>query len=1116
VNRLRKALVAVAGIAMVAGTMGLGAAAADAASTSGCVSRAQFVYEFDIASGIAPVYPATPDFSDVPTSSPYYGYVEAAYRAGIVNGTGQGVFSPDTCLLRDQIVKIEVIALGDEAQALRDMSTATSFTDDASLPSWARGYIVEAVSLGLVKGYPNGSFEPGITISQAIADDFIAQYKTAAAGLAFAVSASSTDVAPGQAVTLSTKGAVGAVTYATTPGAIISGTTFVGSTPGTYTVTATSATGQQATVTIGVYGAATGLIVNPPKTIVANGASPETVTVDVVDRNGNVVGSNSDQIALGDYRTVLGLGVGASDKVDAVNGVATFSMVAGTIPGATETIEATDTTSSATLDGTATVTTTAQKPTSLSVFAPPYVDANAATRATVKVEVDDQTGNPMISGVYGVSVSLFGPATFMGNATGPESGAYVGATGGHQSDAAFPFTSIQAETGAITFTASATGLTSGTATTTAVVAGSGAAITVAPESGTSFAEGSSGLVYDVQVVDAHGYPATDFSGTLYALVTDGSGNDVTGSYVAAGGKIAISGGAGSFTVNDTALGPDAGTYALEVYDKNGALSSSSAASFTETPGPVAKVVISPSPSVRIAASSPKVTLTAQLEDRYGNDVSEDGASVKFTSAEGGGTYAYTLGGSASDSSGIDTYTATTGSGGSATALLAAEPYTNVSYLISATDTTDGVGRSSVVTVLVGSTIATNISLATYLGGTQTSEFTADQNITAKATVADQYGTPVTGDLISFTYNGTSATARTGANGVATHSFTATTAGSGTVSATDTSVVAQPTASATVMVNPGPVAGFDLFDMSGNDVSEGGLAVTANTPVELLLRPVDDQHNPTVTAASYLVALTGGSFRLTSSGADVTDVTVPAGTYELPIWYVNGTSGTYTPLASTAVMSLDVSAPGTAKAGTPFQVTLKVVDQYGNVQTGYSGTDTVSVTPVLSSSGDVLPTSATFTGGVATVTVALDTAGANGITVKDGTNGASGSSGTVTVTPGPLASLSWNAKSLTGSGTYVVTAEDAYGNALAGQIIYLAFSAVDNSGETDDAMGMASVGTTNLTSSEQKFTTDANGQVSVSYTEGSDTDNDSPESFTDSINAYRTSTGGGLTSLSGTY
>lgn len=1112
VNRFRKALIAVASIAMVLGTMGLGSGAA-AASTTGCVSRAQFIYQFDVASGIAPVYPGTADFSDVPASSPYYGYIEAAYKAGIVDGTGNGMFSPDTCLLRDQIVKIEVIALGDQAQALKDMSTVTSFTDDASLPSWARGYIVEAVSLGLVKGYPDGSFKPGITISQSIADDFLAQYQAAASGLAFSVSASSTDVAPGQAVALSTKGAVGAVTYATTSGAIISGSTFVGSTPGTYTVTATSATGQTATVKIGVYGAATGLVINTPKTIVANGVSPETVAVDVVDANGNVVGDSTDQIALGNYRTVLGLATGAADKVDAVNGVATFSMVAGIIPGATETITATDKTSATTLGASATVTTTAQVPTSLAVSAPQYLDANSATQARVEVEVDDQTGNPMISGVYGVSVSLSGPATFMDGSTGPESGAYVASAG--QPDATFTFTSIQAETGAITFTASATGLTSGTATTTAVIAGSGTAITVAPAAGTSFAEGSSGLVYDVQVVDAHGYPATDFNGTLYASVTDSSGNDVTGSYVGHGGAITVAGGAGSFTVNDTALGPDAGTYSLDVYDKSGALSSSSTTSFMETAGPVAKVVLSPVGIVKVAASSPEVTFTAQLEDRYGNDVSEAGASVKFTSAEDGGTYAYTLGGSTSDKSGSDTYTATTGSDGSATALFSAEPYTNVTYLVSATDTTDGTGRSSVVTVEVGSTIATNVSVATYLGGTQTSEFIAGQTITARATVTDQYGTPVAGDAISFTYNGTTLTASTGATGIATRKFTATTAGTGSVSVTDTSVVSQPTASATVLVNPGPVVGFDLFDMSGNDVSTGGLAVTANTPVELLLRPVDEEHNPTVTASQYLVALTGGTFRLSASGADVTSVTVPAGTYEYPIWYVSGASGTYTPLA--AITKIDVSAPIKAQAGGSFQVTLTLVDESGNVQTGYSGTDTIVVTPVLAANQtDGLPTSATFTNGVATVSITLDTAGANGITVTDSTLRTEGSSGTIAVAPGPLTSLSWNAKTLTGNGDYVVTAEDTYGNALSGQTIYLAFSAVDNNGETDDMMGTAYVGATGLQYTEQAFITDANGQVTVSYTEGSDNDNDLPESFTDSINAYLTSTGGGPTPLSGTY
>ena len=40
------------------------------------------------------------------------------------------------------------------------MNAKTSFTDDAGISSWARGFVVVAVKDGLLKGYPDGSFRP--------------------------------------------------------------------------------------------------------------------------------------------------------------------------------------------------------------------------------------------------------------------------------------------------------------------------------------------------------------------------------------------------------------------------------------------------------------------------------------------------------------------------------------------------------------------------------------------------------------------------------------------------------------------------------------------------------------------------------------------------------------------------------------------------------------------------------------------------------------------------------------------------------------------------------------------------------------------------------------------
>jgi len=58
-----------------------------------------------------PIYtPPTPTFTDVPTSHPFYGYVETAYRHSIISGYTCGIgcleFRPSNSATRGQIAKI--------------------------------------------------------------------------------------------------------------------------------------------------------------------------------------------------------------------------------------------------------------------------------------------------------------------------------------------------------------------------------------------------------------------------------------------------------------------------------------------------------------------------------------------------------------------------------------------------------------------------------------------------------------------------------------------------------------------------------------------------------------------------------------------------------------------------------------------------------------------------------------------------------------------------------------------------------------------------------------------------------------------------------------------------
>lgn len=916
-RQFRKTVIALVSGLMVLGTMGVAGASSGSGHPAPCATREQFVYDFDVAAGITPVYPPLPDFSDVPSSSPFYGYIEAAVKGGIINGVGYGLFDPMGCLTRAQIAKIEVIALGDNAAALSYMDQATNFTDDSSIPFWARGYVVEAVALGLVHGYPDGSYAPNASMTSSDESFFLAQYRSVAGQGALTLSASSRDVGVGQQVILSSTGTTLPVTYTVNSmSALISGSIFVASQPGDYTVTGETATGLKATVVIAVYGLPNNLVINVPSTsVVANGLAKTTVTVDVMDALGNIDANSSDKITLSSSNpAVVGIFDGTSAvagplTATAVNGVATFTLESGTIPGATATLTATDTSESlARSSYTASVSTTEQVATSLKVLAPSYIEANNASGSEeVQVEVDDQTGNPMQSGVWGVNLSLTGPAEFPDGTNGPESGAYFN---GH--DATFSFDAIQGETGTITFTATGLGLSSGFGTTTAVITGEPQALTLqAGSGGTSFTEGpaaNNSVALTLGTVDAHGYP-TGTPGTVDMMVTaEGSASGDIG--VSTDGihfKSAMSGAAvtpgpdGTIYLADLSAtpgpsdNPDAGSYMVTVTDASSSdLAASHPVSLQETAASAYQIAINPT-DVVIPASDPQTTFTAQIQDQYGNDLPDGGLTLN---ARATGDYAFSLNGTEATFSGgayqvsIDGDTA---AGGSVAFRLSAPPYTGHGYTIQVFG--GGLQPSVPGLALVESTVASTLSVQTLDLSTGSSYYaTAGDVVQVTATAKDLYGTPQNLNPITFTASGTglcansnptsdnctvTQSATTNGNGEATVSFNAVSAGVVTVTASDSVSVDQPQGEAALEVSAGPVTGFDLFDASGNNLSLTAGGFTAGHPVELWLKPVDAYGNPTVADQGYYVALDQklGEWRSSSGGSDLSHVWMNAGAVE---------------------------------------------------------------------------------------------------------------------------------------------------------------------------------------------------------------------------------------------
>jgi Predicted solute binding protein len=101
--------------------------------------------------------PASPTFDDVPASHYSYAYVEAAAKAGLLEGTGNGLFGLNAGLTREQMAVAVARALDPDTAA---QSAKLSFADRDEVSSWARDAVASMAQLGLMQGYADGTFQP--------------------------------------------------------------------------------------------------------------------------------------------------------------------------------------------------------------------------------------------------------------------------------------------------------------------------------------------------------------------------------------------------------------------------------------------------------------------------------------------------------------------------------------------------------------------------------------------------------------------------------------------------------------------------------------------------------------------------------------------------------------------------------------------------------------------------------------------------------------------------------------------------------------------------------------------------------------------------------------------
>jgi hypothetical protein len=111
-----------------------------------------------------PVSPTDPSkqqsFADVPNHWASEVISRAAAK-GIVNGYADGSFKPDEPMTRMQFAAMLVRSLGLKAEA-----SETNFADEADIPAWAVGELGAALKAGILQGYEDESLRPNNPINR--------------------------------------------------------------------------------------------------------------------------------------------------------------------------------------------------------------------------------------------------------------------------------------------------------------------------------------------------------------------------------------------------------------------------------------------------------------------------------------------------------------------------------------------------------------------------------------------------------------------------------------------------------------------------------------------------------------------------------------------------------------------------------------------------------------------------------------------------------------------------------------------------------------------------------------------------------------------------------------
>jgi alpha-tubulin suppressor-like RCC1 family protein len=609
---------------------------------------------------------------------------------------------------------------------------------------------------------------------------------------------------------------------------------------------------------------------------------------------------------------------------------------------------------------------------------------------------------------------------------------------------------VAADAGVHTFTSAVTLKTvgvhtvTGTDTVTGTLTGNQAGITVVSGSVTQLA--LSGLVggvaggassATVKALDAYGNTVTTYTGTVQFTSTDPQA-------VLPANYAFVAGDVGVHTFTNGVTLKTAGTQSVTATDTVTSGITGSQSGLAVAPGSATQLTVT---GIAGGAAGVISSATVKAQDAYGNTATGYTGTVRFTSTDAQAVlpanYAFVAGdaGVRIFTNGVTLKTVGTQS-------------------VTATDTVTAsiTGSQSGLTVTPGS--ATQLTVTGLAGGTA--------GVASSATVRarDAYGNTVVGYVGTVRFTSTDVQAVLPANyafvagDAGVHTFTngvtLKTAGTQSVTATDTVTASITGSQSGLTVTPGSAtqltvtgvaggaAGASLsatvkaLDAYGNTATgyTGTVRFTSTDGVAVL-----PANYPFVAGDAGLRTFTNGLTFKTAGTQSVTATDTVTGSI----------TGSQTNIVVTAAAATTLTVSGVTGGAAPAisSVTVRAKDAYGNTATGYTGRVAFTSTDAQAA----LPASYTFVSGDAGVhtfsnTVTLKTVGTQSVTATDTvTSSISGTQSGVSVSAGSTSKFALSALSAAQVGqrnALTVTATDAYGNLTTGYTGTVHFTSSDAS------------------------------------------------------------------------